>query len=59
MPLLKDCVDQKKFDVRLVEKNVARGFIEIKDVDVIMNGLPDDLELAQWVNTDELAGDDN
>ncbi len=59
MPLLKDCVDQKKFDVRVIEKNLARGFVQIKEVDDTLGGLDDDAQTAEWVNTEELAGDDN
>jgi hypothetical protein len=56
MPLLHESVEAKKFDTRMVERNVARGVINSKEADDVSKRLPDDGENAEWVNTETLAG---
>jgi hypothetical protein len=55
MTLLHEAVSAKKFDVRVVERNVARGFIRAEDADKAAKDLPDDSENAEWVNLEVLA----
>jgi hypothetical protein len=42
MPLLHDSVNEKKFDVRMVERNVTRGRISQDEVEKFVKTLPDD-----------------
>ena len=57
MVLLHDSVDSKKMDVRLVERNVARGVITQDQVNKALAQLPDDAENAEWVEIDSLTED--
>ena len=47
MALLHEAVEKKKLDVRMVERNVARGVITQADADQATKGLPDDAENAR------------
>ncbi|MGE0615368.1 MAG: hypothetical protein AB7P04_06985 [Bacteriovoracia bacterium] len=58
MVLLDEAIAGKKFDTRLVEKNVNRSVVKSTDVDTFLKGLPDDSENATWVSLDALAADD-
>ena len=42
MPLLHDSVGDKKFDVRMVERNVQRGRVASEEVEKHLKSLPDD-----------------
>jgi len=55
MALLHEATDQKKLDVRVLERNVDRGVIAAKDVEKQLKELPDDAANALWTNTDELS----
>jgi len=55
MALLNDAVDFKKLDVRMVERNIARGVISQDDLEKALRKLPDDEENAEWVSLDELV----
>ena len=57
--LLKQAVEQKKFDVRLREKNVQRGALSMDQVRKELSGLPDDGANAEWVSVDNLTNDDD
>ena len=57
MALLHDSVNSKKYDVRLVERNVARGLITAKELEEAVKNLPDDSENAQYVSIDTLEND--
>ena len=57
MALLHDSVDSKKMDVRLVERNVARGVITQDQVNKALAQLPDDSENAEWVEIESLTED--
>lgn len=55
MSILKDAVHEKKFDVRLQEKNLVRGVLTPKELDSYVSGLPNDAENAEWVSLESLA----
>jgi hypothetical protein len=42
MPLLRNAVEQKKFDIRLIEKNVTRGVVSQEETEKYLKSLPDD-----------------
>lgn len=55
MSLLHDSIINKKFDVRMLEKNLTRGVISDKEVKSHFEQLPDDAENAEFINLDEVA----
>lgn len=55
MALLHDAVDSKKLDVRMIERNIARGVVTAEDYDKSLKKLPDDEANAEWVSIDSLA----
>jgi len=57
MALLHESVEFKKLDVRLVERNVARGVLTQEQVAQALKVLPDDGENAEWVSIDSLMDD--
>jgi hypothetical protein len=57
MALLHDSVDSKKLDVRLVERNIARGVITLDEVQKALATLPDDSDHAEWVEIESLTED--
>jgi hypothetical protein len=54
MVLLCDAFDFKRLDVRLLERNIARGVLTTDDWRESLQDLPDDSFNAQWVNLDGL-----
>jgi len=57
MTLLHDAVDAKKFDVRMIERSIARGTLATSDVEKVQKQLPDDAENAEYTSLDTLAND--
>ncbi len=57
MALLHESVNFKKFDTRMVERNVARGVLTSQELTEVVKNLPDDAENAEYVNTEILADD--
>ncbi len=57
MALLHESVDYKKMDVRLVERNIARGVLSREELNQALETLPDDSENADFVQVDALMGD--
>jgi hypothetical protein len=57
MTLLHESVDFKKLDVRMIERNVARGVISAEDVQKAASKLPDDAENAEWVSIESIEGE--
>lgn len=55
MTLLHDAVEQKKLDIRMIERNIARGVMGADEVDKNLKKLPDDAENADWVSIDSLV----
>ncbi len=57
MTLLHEAVEAKKLDVRVVERNAARGVIAQDEADKAQKKLPDDADNADYVNLEDLAAD--
>ncbi len=57
MVLLQDAVHAKKMDVRLIERNIARGVFAQADFDQMTHHLSDDSENAAWINVESLCQD--
>ena len=57
MTLLNDAVENKKFDTRMVERNVARQVISQDEVEKTLKKLPDDSENAEYISIESLAND--
>ena len=55
MSLLHEAIQDKKFDTRVIEKNLVRNVITDKDVKAKIETLPDDAENATYINLDEIA----
>jgi hypothetical protein len=55
MSLLHESVDSKKLDVRMVERNTARGVIKADDLDKSLKSLPDDADNAEWISLETLT----
>jgi hypothetical protein len=54
MSLLHDSIQEKKFDVRMLDKNLVRNVITDKDVKTHLEQLPDDAENASFITAEEL-----
>lgn len=54
MPLLHDSTNEKKFDVRMVERNVTRGQVTQDEIDRVLKSLPDDSANAITVTEADL-----
>ena len=54
MSLLHDSIQEKKFDVRMLDKNLVRNVVSDKDVKSHLEQLPDDSENAAYVSIEEL-----
>lgn len=59
MTLLHDAIENKKFDNRIIERNLTRNVISQADADKVSQKLPDDAENAEWVSTITLADEEN
>lgn len=57
MTLLHEAVEQKKLDVRLVERNISRGVVSQADVDQAVKALPDDAANASYVSIDSIMAE--
>ena len=54
MALLHDSIADKKFDTRMLERNVQRGHLTSTEVEKFMKGLPDDSENLSHVTVEDL-----
>jgi hypothetical protein len=54
MSLLHEGFEAKKFDNRVVERNVTRGVVSQDDVSKTVRDLPDDSENAGWLDVEAL-----
>ncbi len=54
MSLLHDSIQEKKFDVRMLDKNLVRNVVADKDVKAHLEQLPDDSENAEYISIEEL-----
>jgi len=59
MTLLSDATEAKKFDTRVVERNVARGTTKSEELERFSKDLPDDAENAEYVSIDALIADNS
>jgi hypothetical protein len=59
MTLLHEAVDSKKFDVRVVERQIQRGQLKAEDHQKAVSQLPDDGGNAEWINVEQLAAEDD
>ena len=59
MTLLHEAVDSKKMDVRLIERNIARGVVSAEEVAKASNALPDDAENAEYISIESIANDES
>jgi hypothetical protein len=57
MALLHEAVEEKKLDVRVVERNITRGSVSAEEAKKAQSQLPDDSENASWVNVDRIAAE--
>lgn len=55
MTLLHEAVENKKFDIRIIEKNLSKGLITTTDFQKSVDQLPDDSENAAWVTIESLS----
>lgn len=56
MTLLHEATDSKKFDTRMVERNIARNVMSADDLEKQLKKLPDDGDNAEWVSLETIAG---
>ncbi|MBI4924588.1 MAG: hypothetical protein HY843_01575 [Bdellovibrio sp.] len=54
MTLLHESIKEKKYDVRILEKNLERGAVALEDIEKELKHLPDDAENAEWVSPERI-----
>jgi hypothetical protein len=54
MTLLHEAAEQKKFDVRLIERHLSSGAIQFEQAEKVSLELQDDEAAAVWVSVEEL-----
>lgn len=54
MALLHEAMDEKKLDVRLVERGLARGQLTPDEVQASLKKLPDDADNAEYIAIETL-----
>lgn len=59
MTLLHEAVEAKKLDIRLIERNVARGVITADEVEKNLKKLPDDGDNAETISIESLMDEGN
>jgi hypothetical protein len=59
MTLLSDATEAKKYDVRVIERNVQRGITKAEDYEKIQKDLADDSDNAEYVSLDALIADNS
>ena len=57
MSLLKDAIQEKKLDIRMMEKNLSKGLITSDEVTRTENALEDDAENAEYISIESIAAD--
>ncbi len=58
MSLLKEATEEKRFDIRIIERNLTRNIISDDELHDVESNLPDDSANAEWVNPEELDDED-
>lgn len=51
--------EEKKLDVRILERNRAMGKLDSKSMNELLKSLPDDADKSVMVNVDEINAKDN
>lgn len=59
MTLLSDATEDKKYDVRVIERNVQRGITKAEDHEKFQKELADDADNAEFVSLDALIADNS
>jgi hypothetical protein len=59
MSLLHEAIHEKKFDVRMLERNLVRNVVTDKEAKTFLDSLPDDSENAAYTSLDELSEQGN
>ncbi len=59
MTLLSDATEAKKYDVRVIERNVQRGLTKAEDHEKFQKELVDDADNAEFVSLDALIADNS
>lgn len=54
MSLLHESIQEKKFDTRMLDKNLVRNVVADKDVKAHLEQLQDDSENATYISIEEL-----
>ncbi len=54
MSLLHESIQNKKFDVRMLEKNLVRGVVSDAEAKAVIQSLPDDAENAAYASLEEI-----
>ena len=54
MKLLNQAIQEKKFDVRNLEKNLLRGVVQYEDLHYFEKNLSDDVGYATWISIESL-----
>lgn len=57
MTLLHEAFESKKFDTRVVERNIDRGLIQSKDHEKFVKELPDDSANADYISIETIMGE--
>ncbi|MBS1959549.1 MAG: hypothetical protein JST80_08775 [Bdellovibrionales bacterium] len=55
MSLLHEAIQEKKLDVRMLEKNLVRNVVTDKEAKTAIAALPDDSENAAYISLDEVS----
>lgn len=55
MSLLHEAIYDKRFDTRMLDKNLVRNVVTDKEVKAKIESLQDDAENAEFINLDEIA----
>jgi len=55
MSLLHEAIHEKKFDVRMLEKNLVRKVVTDKEAKTFVEELPDDAANAEFISLDAIA----
>lgn len=58
MTLLNTATESKKFDTRVVERNLQRGRITPEEIAKSIAALPDDAENADYIEIESLVDED-
>jgi hypothetical protein len=58
MTLLHNAIEAKKFDSRVMERNLQRSLVKTEEVQASVAALQDDAEFAEYVSIDAISSGD-